>query len=118
MYKKILIISAIVIPTVLLTMFLLMNKSNLGPPKDASSVSVMIQGMVCEYCSQTISQSIKALDGVYKVTVSYPEKRADVLFDDKKINPDTIRQQVKKAGYSFVDPKTDSLQVVDFKFKH
>jgi len=58
-----------------------------------------IGGMSCQGCVASVTQVLKAIDGVRDVDVSLEEGRARVHFDAGRTNPAALRHAVEDAGY-------------------
>ena len=56
-------------------------------------------GLVCEGCEQRVERVLKALPGVEQVRARARNQRIEVLFDNAALEPGTITEQVRKAGY-------------------
>ena len=59
----------------------------------------LIQGMHCNSCSMLVTDALRELDGVKKVSVSYEKGEAIVEFDEKKLDSKEIVKEIKKVGY-------------------
>ncbi len=57
-----------------------------------------IEGMHCTSCAMVIESDLEDI-GV-KATCSYAKQTLDVEYDESKIAEETIRESVKKSGYS------------------
>jgi copper chaperone len=57
------------------------------------------QRLVCEGCEQRVERVVKALQGVNQVRARARKQRIEVLFDDAVLEPGTITEQIRKAGY-------------------
>jgi len=60
-----------------------------------------INGMHCNSCSQLIESELK--NDVDKISVSYSQGKAELEFDENKINEDQIKERIKKLGYEVVE---------------
>lgn len=61
-----------------------------------------IEGMRCMGCANAVSKALSEVDGVVKVEVSVSEGKAFVVFDDKKVTWDKLKNKVTIAGYKVV----------------
>ena len=68
-------------------------------------VTLQIGGMRCTSCAKNIENSIKALNGVYEVDVSFPASKASVEFDPLKLRLNDIERAVENAGYKVLKDK-------------
>jgi len=82
-----------------------LTRVDLGQDEDEQNVSVVeteltAPGMVCEGCSQKITQGLMALEGVQKVLPDVKAKRVHVLHDPNHANEERLRDILKKMGYA------------------
>ncbi len=65
------------------------------------SRTYQIEGMTCEGCATHIKARLARVPGVARVKLSYAEKRARILFEDKVALPtdDALQQAIEAAGY-------------------
>lgn len=64
--------------------------------------TLKIDGMTCASCALAVERSVGKLDGVTEVNVNFATEKLDVVFEDK-INIETIKEAVSKAGYSVAE---------------
>lgn len=76
-----------------------------GPPisqteSDANkTVMIKIKGMTCEGCAVEINETLRKMQGVVSVDVSYANKNAQVVYDPKQITLDEIKRAINELGY-------------------
>jgi copper chaperone CopZ len=58
-----------------------------------------VTGMTSEDCTETVMRTIKSIDGVSNVSVSYPQNRAIVQFDEDQTAPAEMANALVKAGF-------------------
>lgn len=63
-------------------------------------LKLKINGMHCTSCCLNIDFDLEELDGIRKVQTSYAKQETEVEFDEEKIKPQKIIEQIKKTGYS------------------
>lgn len=63
------------------------------------SVKLAVGNMYCAACPTIVEQSLSAVPGVAKVTISFKEKAAVVAFDDQKTTVDALIAAATNAGY-------------------
>lgn len=68
-------------------------------PDSAKKASFSVKGMTCASCVATIENCIRSVDGIFKVSVSLLGERADVTYDPKIINADTIAKEIQNIGF-------------------
>jgi len=61
--------------------------------------SICIEGMDCSDCVTVIEHSLKRLDGVLAVNVSYTAEKMWVEFDNQRVRRAAIEQRVRSLGY-------------------
>ena len=59
-----------------------------------------IGGMHCGACATGIQMYLSNTDGVKNVSVNYDAKKAEVEYDDTKINDSGIAKAVSELGYT------------------
>ena len=67
---------------------------------------VLIDGMTCTECEQTIQTAVNGLDGVEKVTASHEKGDAIVEVQKGKFDSLTIKSKISEAGYVVTGFKT------------
>ena len=58
-----------------------------------------ISGMDCASCAMTIDEELEELDGVKQATTSYRKQLTTVLFDQERVDVDTIARAIQDLGY-------------------
>ena len=58
-----------------------------------------VTGMTTEDCTETVMRAIKSIDGVSNVSVSFPQSRAIVQFDEDQTAPQEMAAVLEKAGF-------------------
>ncbi len=64
-----------------------------------ASVPLKVNGMTCDHCRGRVESAVKAVAGVYGVSVDVSGGSAEVDFDDGKTNQDALAEAVTSAGY-------------------
>lgn len=62
-------------------------------------LKLKIEGMYCSSCAMSIDFDLEDM-GVKSAKTSYAKQEAEIEFDEEKINPQKIIDQIKKTGYS------------------
>jgi mercuric ion binding protein len=70
------------------------------------TVVLTIPNMTRADCQIAVARTLKALDGVSRVTAAYITKRAYVTFDDRVADLDALKKATAEAGY----PVTESAE--------
>ncbi len=60
---------------------------------------IKIKGMSCVSCSQIIENRLKKNEGIKNINVSYATEKAEVEFDETKIDKEKIYEEIEKSGY-------------------
>ena len=58
-----------------------------------------VKGMTCSHCVSTVTEALKAVDGVKVAKVTLDNERAEVAYDPAKTSLDQLKEAVKSAGY-------------------
>lgn len=67
--------------------------------------SFYVKGMMCAGCTSTVEKTISGLDGVESANVNLASETATVSFDESKIAPQKIADEVHRAGYELELPR-------------
>ncbi len=59
--------------------------------------------MHCASCSLTIERTLKKLDGVESVEVSYGTEKAKIQFDESKVDVEKMSHLITPLGYTLID---------------
>ena len=63
------------------------------------TVTLGISGMTCGGCVRSVTNVLKALDGVAKADVSLEKKSAVVDYDPAKVGIEQLKHSVVEAGF-------------------
>ena len=63
------------------------------------TVTLSIPSMSCWLCPITVKKSLKQVNGVKQVSVSFKDKEAVVIFDNEKTNVKALTNATTNAGY-------------------
>jgi periplasmic mercuric ion binding protein len=63
------------------------------------TVTLAVENMYCEACPYMVKKTIEKVSGVSKVTVSFKEKTAIVVFDDARTKVEDLTKATTGAGY-------------------
>jgi Cu+-exporting ATPase len=61
-------------------------------------LKLKIEGMHCSSCAMNIDFGLEDL-GVKSAKTSYAKQETEIEFDEEKIKPQKIIEQIKKTGY-------------------
>ncbi|XP_069067208.1 copper-transporting ATPase 1 isoform X2 [Pleurodeles waltl] len=65
----------------------------------ANSTTLLVEGMTCNSCVQSIEQMIGKLSGVHSIQVSLGEKKAFIIYDTKIQTPESLRDAIEDMGF-------------------
>lgn len=66
-----------------------------------------VTGMTTEDCTETVMRALKTIEGVSNVSVSFPQSRAIVQFDDQVTAKQEMQAVLAKAGYGVKAEKAE-----------
>lgn len=64
-----------------------------------TQTTIQIDGMTCGGCVNSVTNTLKQVDGVMGVNVSLADNNAVIDFDDDKTNVDSLKEAIEDAGY-------------------
>ncbi len=67
-----------------------------------------VTGMKSEDCTEAVMRALKTIEGVSNVSVSYPQSRAIVQFDDQLTALQEMQAVLAKAGYGANAAKSEA----------
>ncbi|GGF68729.1 copper-translocating P-type ATPase [Terasakiella brassicae] len=82
------------------------HKNEVSP--SISSVRLGLKGMGCASCVATIEKALLAQQGIHTASVNFAASTVEIGFDSDIVSVSAIRQVIKEAGYSAVEPRDDS----------
>jgi mercuric ion binding protein len=63
------------------------------------TVTLTVNNMYCEACPYMVKKTLERVSGVSRVTVSFRDKTAVVVFDDAKASVKDLTSAATKAGF-------------------
>ena len=74
--------------------------------------TLIVTGMTCGGCVDSVTRALVAVDGVHNVNVSLANKEAKIDFDETMTSTDKLANAIEKAGYEVAEinavaPKTE-----------
>lgn len=61
-------------------------------------ITIKIEGMSCGHCVLAVTEALTAVEGVTDVRIDL--ERGEASFeDDPSVDPDAVKEAVRKAGY-------------------
>jgi Cu+-exporting ATPase len=76
-------------------------------------VSLALSGMHCSSCANLIERTVKKTPGVKQANVNFAAEKANIIYDEAQVNPQTLIAAVAKAGY-----KAELVDVKDTEYEH
>ncbi len=70
----------------------------------ATSVTIPITGMACEYCVKTMEDSLRAINGVTDVRISLTERTARVDYVQDSVGIERLTDEINAAGFKAGTP--------------
>ncbi len=64
---------------------------------------LVVEGMTCTGCEQTVEKTVLALPGIKSVEASHIEKMATIQFVEGAVEKDKVVKAIKGAGYEVVE---------------
>ena len=61
-----------------------------------------VEGMTCQHCVQTVSETVGKMAGVQKVDVDLDRKEVTIEFDESQTKLNEVSAQIVEAGFEVV----------------
>lgn len=68
-------------------------------PAATKTVTLSVPGMTCAACPITVETALNNVAGVSRADASYPDREAEVTFDDTRTSVKALTQATANAGY-------------------
>ena len=65
--------------------------------------SLKVEGMTCQHCVQTITNSLKGKTGIEMVGVNIDKKEVKIEYDEEKITLEIIFSEITALGFEIVE---------------
>ncbi len=65
--------------------------------------TLIVTGMTCGGCVDSVTRALVAVDGVHNVNVSLANKEAKIDFDETMTSTDKLANAIEKAGYEVAE---------------
>lgn len=72
---------------------------------------IMVHGMTCQNCVNTIEAFVKKKDGVQFIRVSLEDKEAFIIYSPDQTNPASLRDIISDMGFEAFLPRENSVDV-------
>ena len=66
-------------------------------------ISLKIEGMHCEGCSNRLTRVLENLDGVISANVSLENKKADIEYNEDILSIEEIKEAISDAGFEAIE---------------
>jgi len=66
----------------------------------SKQIEIGVDGMTCASCSARVERALNKLPGVVQASVNLATERAQVSYDDGKVNPAQITDAISEVGYT------------------
>lgn len=63
------------------------------------TVSVPVDGMICQVCAGSVKNALKKVDGVQDAEISLEKRHAVIHYDDRKVSVEQLTRAITDAGY-------------------
>lgn len=83
--------------------------------KKYQKFEIDIVGMSCTNCARSISSYLQKLDGIKSAEINFTSETAEIEYNPKKISKETIKESIKKLGYTPLEEETDKLEEKRYK---
>ncbi len=80
---------------------------NAGYGATIATLDLPIAGMTCSNCANTISRTLRRVDGVLEADASYASERAHVRYLPSMVETSDIKRAIRDAGYSVIEVEGD-----------
>jgi Cu+-exporting ATPase len=76
---------------------------DLGYGAALAEADLPIAGMTCQNCANTITRTLKRVDGVLDVNTSYAGERTHVVYLPSMVEPGDLKHAIRDAGYRVIE---------------
>jgi Cu+-exporting ATPase len=78
-----------------------------------AEVDLPVAGMTCNNCANTITRTLKRVDGVLDVNTSYASERTHVVYLPSMVELSDIKRAVRDAGYRIIEVEGGEQEQID-----
>ena len=75
--------------------------------------TIPVIGMACAGCAANVEKRLRQLEGITSANVNFAARTALVEYDPKVITPQTMKEEIVKAGYDLVINENESVEVIE-----
>ena len=65
-------------------------------------IVLKVEGMTCQHCVQTVTETVGKMTGVEKVEVRLEQKEVTIDFDELQTQTEAISAQIVEAGFEVI----------------
>ena len=73
--------------------------TSVKPTAAARTVSVPVDGMICQVCAGSVKNALKKVNGVQDAEISLEKRHAVIHYDERKVSVDQLTRAIREAGY-------------------
>jgi copper chaperone len=66
-------------------------------------IVLKVEGMTCQHCVQTVTETVGKMTGVEKVEVRLEQKEVTIDFDELQTQTEAISAQIVEAGFEVIE---------------
>ena len=66
-------------------------------------IVLKVEGMTCQHCVQTVTETVGKMTGVEKVEVRLEQKEVTIDFDELQTQTEAICVQIVEAGFEVIE---------------
>jgi Cu+-exporting ATPase len=78
-----------------------------------AEVDLPVAGMTCNNCANTITRTVKRLDGVLDASTSYASERTRITYLPSMVEVGDIKRAVRDAGYKIIEVEGGEQEQID-----
>ena len=67
-------------------------------------ITILVEGMKCTGCENTVENAVKNLDGIIQVKADHQKGEVFVKFEEGKVDVEKIVETINKTGYRATNP--------------
>lgn len=75
--------------------------------------TIPVIGMACAGCAANVEKRLRQIEGITSANVNFAARTALVEYDPKVITPQTMKEEIAKAGYDLVINENESVEVIE-----
>lgn len=64
-----------------------------------SNLHIQVKGMMCANCEARVIKALLLLEGIESCEASAQTGKVDVSYDEKQLQPATIKEMIEEVGY-------------------